>query len=111
MSISLVVSPKVKFPVKGSIKNEAGVDQPFDFTLTCKRLDTEEIQAKKNEDGSYVYVDFMADVIEDWSGVKDGDKQAVPYTPDAWQALSKIPGVAALAWHAYMRENGAKEKN
>ncbi|CAN7410571.1 hypothetical protein LJR074_002597 [Acidovorax sp. LjRoot74] len=111
MSISLVVSPKVKFPVKGSIKDESGVDKPFDFTLTCKRLDTDEIQAKKNEDGSYIYADFMAGVIEDWSGVKDKDNQAVLYTTDAWQALSKIPGVAALAWQAYMRENGAKEKN
>lgn len=111
MSISIVISPKVKFKVKGTMKNEAGVDQPFDFDLICTRLDTEEIQAMKTEDGSFVFSDFMADVIEDWSGVKSEDKQAIPYSVESWKALSKIPGVAALAWQTFMRENGAKEKN
>lgn len=111
MSISIVVSPKLKFKVKGTLKNAAGADQPFDFDLTCRRLDVDEIQELKNEDGSYVYADFMADVIDDWSGVKTADNQAIPYSTDSWAALCKIPGVAALAWATFMRENGAKEKN
>lgn len=111
MSISIVISNKVKFKVKGFIKNEAGVDQPFDFDLICRRLDTDEIQEQKSEDGAFVYADFMEAVIEDWAGVKDDNKQAVPYSDGAWRALAKIPGVAALAWSSYIRENGAKEKN
>lgn len=111
MSISIVVSPKVKFKVKGFIKNEAGVDQPFDFDLICRRLDADEIQDQKSEEGTYIFADFMGAVIEDWSGVKSEDKQPVPYSAESWAALAKIPGVASLAWSAYMRENGAKEKN
>lgn len=111
MSISIVVDGKVKFRVKGVFRNGEGVDQPFDFGLRCKRLDTDEIEALKTADGSFIYVDFMASVIEEWFDVKDDNKQAVPYTTDAWAALSKTPGVAALAWGTFMRENGAKEKN
>lgn len=111
MAISLVVSNKIKFKVKGTLKTESGADQPFDFDLVCKRLNTDEVQSLKNEEGSFVYADFMGHVIEGWDGVKDEAKQPVPYTVDAWEALAKIPGVAALAWATYMRENGAKEKN
>lgn len=111
MSISIVVDNKVKFKVKGTIKNGEGVDKPFDFDLVCKRLDADEIQAKRSEDGGFVFVDFMSDLIEGWSGVKDGAGAPVPFSADAWAGLAKIPGVAALAFHAYLRENGAKEKN
>ncbi|MFN7155083.1 MAG: hypothetical protein ACK4OE_15470 [Acidovorax sp.] len=114
MSISIVVDNKVKFRVKGSFRNGEGVDQPFDFGLRCKRLDTDAITDLKSSDGSYIYADFMAAVIEEWFDVNGGGadgKKAVPYTTDAWHALCKTPGVAALAWATYMRENGAKEKN
>jgi len=111
MSISIIVDSKVKFRVKGSFRNSEGIDKPFDFGLLCKRLDTDEIEALKTPDGTYVYSDFMASVIEDWYDVKGKDNQPVPYGTDAWLALCKTPGVSALAWGNYMRENGAKEKN
>lgn len=111
MSISIVIDDKVKFRVKGCIRNGGGADQPFDFGLLCKRLSTDEIDQQKTPEGAFVYADFMASVIEDWYDVKGADKQALPYSPEAWQGLCKMPGVAALAWGSYMRENGAKEKN
>jgi len=111
MSISIIVDNKVKFKVKGTLKNGEGVDKPFDFDLVCKRLDSDEIQSKRGEDGGFVYVDFLADVVEGWWGVKDAGGGVVPFTPEALTGLCKIPGVAALAFHAYLRENGAKEKN
>lgn len=111
MSISIIVDNKVKFRVKGSFRNSEGVDKPFDFGLLCKRLDTDQIEAHKTPDGTYIYSDFMASVIEDWFDVKGENNQAVPYSAEAWQALCKTPGVSMLAWGNFMRENGAKEKN
>lgn len=111
MAIKIVVSPTVKFKVKGTIKDGNGVDQPFDFSLTCKRLDAEQQGALKDESGSIVYADFMAAVIEDWDGVKDGNDAVLPFTVENWHALAKVQGVAQLTWLTYMRESGAKEKN
>ena len=110
MAIKIVVSPTVKFKVRGTLKDEAGTDQPFDFWLTCRRLDAEQIQAKLRE-GETSVVDFMVDVIEDWSGVKDEDDKALDYTEAAYRELAKIPGVAQVAFRSYLTESGAKEKN
>ena len=109
MAISLTLSSKVRFKVKGSINDEAGIAQPFDFSLTCIRHDADQVQAKLESDGSIV--DFLTDVVEDWSGVRDADKAVVPYSADALRALCKIPGVARLTFNAYLVEVGAKEKN
>lgn len=110
MAIKIVVSSTVKFKVRGTLKDEAGTDQPFDFWLTCRRLDAEQIQAKLRE-GETSVVDFMVDVIEDWSGVKDEDDKALAYTEAAYRELAKIPGVAQVAFRSYLTESGAKEKN
>lgn len=111
MAISIKVDNIVKFKVKGTIKDGNGIDQPFDFSLTCKRLDADQQASLKDENGNIVYVDFMEAVIQDWSGVKDGNDENLPYTAENWRALAKVQGVAQLAWLTYMRESGAKEKN
>jgi hypothetical protein len=111
MAIKIVVSNTVKFKVKGTIKDEAGVDQPFDFGMTCMRLDAEQIQAKLRSESDASVIDFMADVVEDWSGVRDADDKQLPYTVENLRALCRIPGVAGLAFRTYLSEVGAKEKN
>lgn len=110
MAIKIIVSNTVKFKVKGTIKDGNGIDQPFDFSLTCKRLDADQQAALKDENGNIVYVDFMEAVIQDWDGVEGADG-ALPYTAENWRALAKVQGIAQLAWLTYMRESGAKEKN
>ena len=87
MAIKIIVSNKLKFKVKGTIKDEEGRDQPFDFTLTCTRLDQDQIKAKlgPNADDTSV-VDFMLE-------------------------LCRIPGVSVVAFRTYLAEVGAKEKN
>lgn len=109
MAIKLTVSNKVGFKVKGSINNEAGQPEPFEFSLTADRLDTEAIQATTQSEGTLV--DFLASVITDWKGVKDEDGAPVPYSEDALRQLSKIPGVAGLIFSTYFAEAGAKAKN
>lgn len=111
MAIRISVSNKVKFKVKGTIKDEAGIDQPFDFTLTCKRLTSEQIQSRFQLDGEIRFVEFLSDVVEDWAGVKDDEGQSVPYSVDALRELCLIPGVAAVGYHTYMSESGARAKN
>lgn len=111
MGIKIVISNTVRFKVKGTIKDEAGTDQPFDFSLTCARLDAEQIQAKLRTDSEASVTDFLIDVVEDWAGVKDADDKALAFSEENLRALCRIPGVASLAFRTYLSEVGAKEKN
>lgn len=111
MAIKIVISNTVKFKVKGTIKDEAGVDQPFDFGLTCMRLDSDQIRNKLRDEGDASVTDFLVDVVEDWAGVKDADDKALTFTEENLRSLCRIPGVANLAFRTYLVEVGAKEKN
>lgn len=112
MAIKIVVTPRVKFKVRGTIKDDAGTDQPFDFSLTCKRLDTDAWQAKLRERGDASVSEFMLEVVEDWAGVKDADDRPLAWSEDAWRDLCRqVPGVAMLSYRTYLVEAGAKEKN
>lgn len=111
MAIKITVSNRVKFKVRGTVKDEAGADVPFDFSLTCRRLDMDALQAKMRERGDAPVSEFLLDVIEDWQGVKDADDKPLAWSDDAWRALCQIPGVGMLAYKTYLSEVGAKEKN
>lgn len=111
MAIKIVVSDTVAFKVRGTINDAAGVAQPFDFKLTCIRLDSDQINVKLKSDTDASLTDFMADVVEDWSGVRDAQDQPLPYSEAGLRQLCKIPGVASVAFRTYLSEVGAKEKN
>lgn len=111
MAIKIVISDTVGFKVKGTINDEKGTAQPFDFTLICSRLDQDQIQAKLKDHGDASLTDFLVDVIESWSGVRDAADAPLPYSEANLRALCKIPGVAGLAFRTYLAEVGAKEKN
>ncbi len=111
MAIKIVISDTVGFKVKGAINDAAGVPQAFDFNLTASRLDADQIQAKLKTDSEASITDFLADVIEGWSGVRDADDKPLAYSEDNLRALCKIPGLAGLAFRTYLAEVGAKEKN
>lgn len=111
MGIKIVVSNLVKFKVRGTIKDEAGTDQPFDFHLTCRRLDADQIKTKLADSSETSVADFMLEVIEDWQGVRDAEDQPMQFTEAAWRQLCKIPGVSLVAFRTYLAEVGAKEKN
>lgn len=111
MAIKIVISDTLKFTVKGSIKNAAGIDEPFTFQLTTLRLDAEAIQARLQADNEASLADFFADLVEDWHGVKDADDKPMPYSHAGLKQLFRIPGIAALTFRTYLSEVGAKEKN
>ena len=111
MAITITVSDTVSFKVKGTINDAGGVSQPFDFKLTCARLDADALDARVKANNDETFVDFLDDVVEDWGGVRDAENKAIPYSSDALHQLCKIPGVARVAWIAYLTEVGAKTKN
>lgn len=110
MAISLKVSDTIKFKVKGTNKDENGIDQPFDFWLTADRADQDEVRAIfKSEENM---IDVLVSKVTDWTGVKDADGKQVPYSSDNLQALCKLyPGLTNIAFTTYMTEVGAKAKN
>ena len=111
MAIKIEISNTVGFKVRGSINNAAGQPEAFDFALTCSRLDADQISSRLNSSNDETMTDFMLSVITGWSGVRDNDDQLLPYSPEAYRRLCKIPGVANIALRTYLTESGAKEKN
>lgn len=111
MSFKLQIAAKLKFKVKGTIKDEAGIDQPFDFSLTAQRLDADTIRARLKDDADASIADFLASVVEDWQGVKDAEDQPLPFTDANLRAVCKVPGLAPLMFQTYFAEVGAKAKN
>ena len=111
MSFKIVISDKIKFKVRGTIKDETGADQPFDFTILADRLDADTIRARLKDDAEASLADFLAQIIEDWQGIKDADDKPLPYTTANLAAVCKVPGIAALIFQTYFAEVGAKAKN
>lgn len=111
MTIKIIVSDTVGIKVKGTINDAAGVPQPFDFGLTCIRLDAEQIAQRLKSNSDESVTDFLADVVEGWSGVRADNGDNVPYSAETLRQLCKIPGLANLAFATYLAESGAKAKN
>jgi len=111
MAIKITISNTVAFNVKGTINDANGIAQPFSFKLTCQRLEQEQITNKLKTDTENSIVDFLCDVVEGWSGVRDDDDKPVPYSDEALRQLCKISGVGAVAFQTYLAEVGAKAKN
>lgn len=108
MSIKITVSDTVRFKVAGTIADASG-PQPFDFSLVARRLDAEQLRVRLDDSDTSI-VDFLAEVVTGWQGVK-GDAGELPYSPDALRQLLQIPGLAALSMRSYLADVGAKAKN
>lgn len=112
MSINIVISDTVGFKVEGAINDAAGTPQPFDFSLVCKRLDSDTIDEQMKGDFTPAKVrDFFTAHTTGWARVRDAAGQEAPFSTDALASLLKIPGLPSLAFRKYIAEVGAKEKN
>lgn len=109
MSICIAIDDVVKFTVKGTFADRNGKDQPFSFSLTCNRVDTDVIDETIKQGGKYI--DFFSEHATDWSGVLDADKKAIAFSAEELQKLFRLPGVPVLTWRRYLEEIGAKAKN
>lgn len=115
MALNIVIAPKVRFKVDGSITDGAGKSQPFDFWLEGDRLkDTEEVSAYMTEirdsASSTPFTDALAKRLTGWDGVKDATGP-LAFGDEAVRQVLNLPGMALLVHSRYLRESGAKEKN
>lgn len=112
MAIKLVIDNKVTFTVKGTYKDAKGITKPFDFDLTCNRLDDDAFAEKVSAATPDTSItDFMADVTEGWGRVTDDNGAPVEFTEAGFRTLCKIPGVGRLCFDTFRQEVGVKAKN
>lgn len=109
MAINFKIDDIVGIKVKGHLVDANGNPQPYEFKLTCRRLNSEQITAAHANE--ITIGQFLANVVEDWSGPRDEQGQPVPYTPAALEHILKIPGIAKKAYENYLRSAGDVEKN
>jgi len=119
MSIRIVVSPLVRFKVEGKETAEDGSDVPFDFFLTAERLATSEevialrqdVRDREIAGDKTPIVSALLPKVRDWAGPLAEDGKPAAFTQDNCRDLLNRPGMAALAFHAYIAAVGVKEKN
>jgi hypothetical protein len=111
---TLAVEDIVEVPVKFTLK-ERKVDKSFNFTLTTKRLSSDDLtDAFKAVEFNYRAFFESTGVITDWSGqrlVIDVSGNPVPFSSEALSFMLGTAGVAHFIYLAYVKECGAKEKN
>ncbi|MEN9885770.1 MAG: hypothetical protein RL758_348 [Pseudomonadota bacterium] len=110
MTFKLVQRNSCKVPVRGVLKADDGKMEKFEFNLVCRRLGAAELKSALDDKERSV-IDFVQSLAEGWSGVKDEDGNEIPFNQDALAQLLDVPGVARLAFDAYLVEQGAREKN
>lgn len=111
MSLVLQFSNKVTIKVAGTINDAAGLPKPFDFKLECKRLTSDEFEARRDANPNEKLTDFLLDVVEGWQGIKDPEGKPIPYSEEAFRQLCGLGGMDSIMFVAYRVESGAKAKN
>lgn len=109
MAIKITVSPRAKFYVEGTEKDEDGKDVPFKFGLLCKRTEADQLAAETKGDVSMT--DYMVSKVEDWFDVKDDDGKPLEYSEELFRQLLRRPGLSLLTYMTYLRETASKAKN
>ena len=119
MAIIITVSPTVRFKVEGIETGEDGGAVPFEFSLTAERLaESTDVVALRNAAtareaaGSLTpLTDVLLTKLKGWAGPRTAEGQDVPFSEDACRQLLNRPGIAVLAYDAYIKAVGAKAKN
>ena len=112
MAYKLAIDNTVKVPVKFTL-NSAGKVASFSFSLTCDRLNQEEIR-NRTQNGEGLVSEFLTGVIKGWQGqtlVVDEDGKPADFNADALDVMLSTAGVSIVIYTAYFKECGAKEKN
>lgn len=109
MAIKITVSPRAKFYVEGTEKDEEGKDVPFKFGLLCQRTEADKL--REETAGNVDMIDYVISKTETWFDVMGADGKPLDYSADNMRQLLGRPGLAALTYFAYLRETGAKAKN
>lgn len=111
MSISIIVSDKLTFDIKGETRGEEGRPVAFDFTLTARRMKGDELQEMQTSEVGKPIVDKLCDLVQGWKGVK-GPDGAVEFSTEVLRdLLTSYPGLPSLVWTRYLQEVAVKAKN
>ncbi len=109
-----VISPTVLVTVKGATKDGKGQPVPFKFTLTCSRLQADDLKQRISS-GEFDMKDVLREVTTDWSGqrlvIDEETTQPADFCPEAFDALLNIPGMALVCFNAFAKETSAEAKN
>lgn len=109
MAFNPKISNLALVKIAGTFADKAGILQPFDFHLICRRLVGTELQEWLKDSAD---IDKkMLPLIEDWDKVIDDDRNKIPYTPDGMQAIFDLPGMPVIILNKYLADVGAKAKN
>lgn len=100
---------KLPVRVKGTLTGEDGKPEQFDFSLHCKRLDQDEIDAVKTDGGSIK--NFVKGVAEGWDTVLDATGSSVPFDQDRLGELIAFAGMPMLIMRCYLDQVSAAAKN
>lgn len=115
MAFKLILSNTVRFPVKGTLTNEAGESEAFDFHLIAKRIDTDALEPPPAADGQPTPRPTIDDVlranITGWDGLLGADDKPLPFSADALGQLLKVFGMSGLCFQAFTAASGAKSGN
>lgn len=109
MAFKLVKRNKLPVRVKGTIPDEDGNPVAFDFTLHCKRLTQDEIDAVKTDGGSIK--GFVHHVAEGWDTVVDDKGSQVPFDHEQLDQVIGNPGMPMLVMRSYLEQVSATAKN
>lgn len=112
MAFKLAIANIVHVPIKFSVNN-AGKEVVHQFSLECTRLNQAEVTAKTKEVGALIS-EFIKGVAKNWADQKlvlDDDDTPVPFSAEALDMMLSLTGLPMVAFNAYLRECGAKEKN
>ena len=112
MAIQLIERNSVAVNVSGQLNDEHDAAKPinFNFTLHCKRLHIEALQAALADKERSVR-DFVTSVVHGWAGVQGADGHSLPFSAEGLEQLLSLPGMDGLAFNAYLEQQGARAKN
>lgn len=109
MAFKLVKRNKIAVKVKGTLPDEDGKPEHFDFKLHCERLSQDEIDDVRQENGGVKA--FIRRVAQGWDCVLDKAGQPVPFSTDDLEGLIDVAGMPLLVLRCYMEQVGATAKN
>ncbi|QDL55302.1 hypothetical protein [Rhodoferax aquaticus] len=97
--------------VRGCLTGPDGAETPFDFVLQCERLSADAIERATGPQSLETAGQFFTRVTKGWLGVFDDMGQEKPFTADGLVKLFAIPNLARMAFHSYLHDVRAREKN
>lgn len=109
MAFKLVKRNKLAVTVKGTLPDQKGKPEHFDFKLHCERLSQDEIDNIRQENGGVK--ELIRRVAEGWDAVLDEAGQPVPFSTDGLEELIDYAGMPLLVLRSYMEQVGAAAKN